>query len=219
MTDKILLVGATGLIGNIVTRKLLAQNGGKNLHLLARRPYRADIGEGKVHVALQENWPATIAKIKPKIAISCLGSTIKKAGSQEEFAAVDRDLVGAVAQASKSAGARQFIAISSAMANAAATNFYLKIKGEAEDIMRAQHFDRLDIIRPGLLRGDRQNDWRPAERLAIIASPVIDMLLHGNLRRYRSIHAEDVASALINLLAAEVEGAYIHENDQILALK
>ncbi len=215
MAEKILIVGATGLIGGLLTRKLVGQGRDKSLHLLLRRPYREDVGKAKIHVQLQENWPATIATIKADVVISCLGSTMKKAGSKEEFAAVDRDLVGAVAAAAKAAGARQFIAISSTMADSSASSFYLKTKGEAEDLMRAQKFERLDIIRPGLLRGERKNDNRLGESLAIAASPVMDMLLHGKLRRYRSILASDVADAIIVLMAENGPGLFVHENDAI----
>ena len=215
MADKILILGATGLIGGLLTRKLVEQGVGNKLHLLLRRPYREDVGNAKVHVQLQENWPATIAKIKPAIVISCLGSTMKKAGSKEEFAAVDRDLVGAVAVAAKAAGAKQFIAVSSAMADSSASSFYLKIKGEAEDLMRAQQFDRLDIIRPGLLRGERTTETRVGESLAIAASPIMDLMLHGKFRRYRSILASDVADAIVALMAESAPGAFVHENDAI----
>ena len=164
---------------------------------------------------LQENWPATIAEIQPKIVFSCLGTTMKKAKSREAFAAVDRDLVAAVAKAAKAAGTRHFLAVSSTMADSSASNFYLKTKGEAEDALRAQDFERLDIIRPGLLRGERSNDHRLGESLAIAASPVLDMMLHGKLRRYRSILASDVAEAMIRLMGEQDPGSFIHENDDI----
>ncbi|WP_417618988.1 NAD(P)H-binding protein [Parasphingorhabdus sp.] len=215
MADKILIVGATGLIGGLLTRNLVAQGADKQLHLLVRRPYREDVGKAKIHVQLQENWPATIARIKPDIVISCLGSTMKKAGSKAEFAAVDRDLVGAVAAAAKAAGARHFIAISSTMADSSASSFYLKTKGEAEDLLRAQSFDRLDIIRPGLLRGERTNENRLGESLAIAASPLMDLLLHGKFRRYRSILASDIAAAIVVLMGETAPGTYIHENDAV----
>tara|TARA_R110001599_G_scaffold233785_2_gene433025 strand:+ start:388 stop:1047 length:660 start_codon:yes stop_codon:yes gene_type:complete len=218
MADKILIVGATGLIGGLLTRNLVEQGRDKALHLLLRRPYREDVGKAKVHVQLQENWPATIARIKPDIVISCLGSTMKKAGSKAEFAAVDRDLVGAVAAAAKAAGAKQFISISSTMADSSASSFYLKTKGEAEDLLRAQKFDRLDIIRPGLLRGERTNENRLGESLAIAASPLMDLLLHGKFRRYRSILASDVAAAIEVLMANSAPGAYVHENDAVWQL-
>jgi len=218
MADKILIVGATGLIGGLLTRKLVEHGADKNLHLLLRRPCREDVGKAKIHVQLQENWPKTMAKIKPDIVISCLGSTMKKAGSKAEFAAVDRDLVGAVAAAAKAAGARQFVTISSAMADSSASSFYLKTKGEAEDLLRAQNFDRLDIIRPGLLRGERTNENRLGESLAIAASPILDLLLQGKFRRYRSILASDVAEAIVALMGESAPGEYVHENDAVWAM-
>ena len=219
MTGKILIVGGTGLVGGLLTAELIRRGLDKKLHLLLRRPNRDDLGAVTKHIQLQENWPKTIAKIKPKTVISCLGTTIKKAGSQQAFAEVDRDLVASVAKAAKKAGARHFLSVSSTMADSSASNFYLKTKGEAEDALRSEKFDRLDIIRPGLLRGNRTNDSRLGESLAIIASPVMDMLLHGKFRRYRSIHAEDVAAAMANLLGQSEGGEHIHENDQILSLK
>lgn len=218
MAEKTLLVGGTGLIGNLLVKELLEREGGKALHLLFRRPYRKDVGAAKIDVQLQENWPTTIKKLKPKTVVSCLGTTIKKAGSQEAFAAVDRDLVASVARAAKKAGARHFLSVSSTMADSSASNFYLKTKGEAEDAMRDQNFDRLDIIRPGLLRGDRTNDFRIGERIGIAISPIMDVLLHGKLRRYRSIHAENVATAMANLIGQKETGEKIHENDQIMDL-
>ncbi len=218
MADRILMVGGTGLIGNLLVKELVKRGEDKRLHLLFRRPYREDVGKAKVDVQLQENWPAVIKKAKPKIVISSLGTTIKKAGSQEAFAAVDRNLVASVAKAAKKAGARHFMSVSSTMADSSSSQFYLKTKGEAEDALRSQEFERLDIIRPGLLRGDRTNDFRLGERLAIAASPVMDVLLHGKFRRYRSIHAENVATAMANLMESEGAGEYIHENDQIIDL-
>ena len=219
MAEKLLLIGGTGLIGSLLVKQLVKAGLDSKLHLLFRRPFRDNVGKAKVHVQLQENWPDVIAEIKPDKVMSCLGSTMKKAGSKEEFAAVDRDLVGSVAMAAKKAGTEHFLAVSSTMADSSASNFYLKIKGQAEDIMREQQFERLDIIRPGLLRGDRTNDFRLGESLAILASPIMDTLLHGKMRRYRSIHAEDVATAIRHLLNNADTGSFIHENDQILELK
>ncbi len=143
---------------------------------------------------------------------------MKKAGSKQAFAAIDRDLVGAVVTAAKAAGATHCIAVSSTMADPDASSFYLKVKGQAEQIMRDQSFERLDLVRPGLLRGNRTNDPRLGESLAIIASPVLDTLLHGRFRRYRSIDAADVAAAMAGLLTVTAPGETIHENDELWAL-
>lgn len=213
-----MVVGATGLIGNLLVRKLVADGRDNELHLLIRKPVEENYGAATVHVAPNEQWPEVTASIKAQQAVSCLGSTMKKAGSKQAFAAIDRDLVGAVGKAAKAAGARQFIAVSSTMANAEASGFYLKVKGQAEQLLREESFDRLDIIRPGLLRGERSNDPRLGESLAIIASPLMDRLLHGSLRRYRSIDAREVASAIAVLLEKEQAGVHIHENDAIWKL-
>lgn len=218
MTESTIVVGATGLIGNLLVRKLIADGRDEGLHLLMRKPVDEDYGAATVHVAPTEQWPEVIASIKAGQAVSCLGSTMKKAGSKEAFAAIDRDLVGTVGKAAKAAGARQFITVSSTMANAEASGFYLKVKGQAEQLLRAEDFDRLDVIRPGLLRGERTDDARLGESLAIIASPLLDRLLHGSLRRYRSIDGREVAAAIAALLSEERPGATIYENDAIWKL-
>lgn len=218
MSDSILIVGATGLIGGLLAQKIVANGNAKNLHILLRREATTDFGEANIHVADSDGWPKIIAPIKATVVISCLGSTMKKAGSKEAFAAIDRDLVAAVAKAAKAAGAQHFLSVSSTMANSKASSFYLKVKGQAEDALRAESFNRLDIIRPGLLRGERSNDWRLGEKLGIIASPIMDNLLHGSMRRYRSIAAADVASAMSALVGQSGEGEYVHENDGLWAL-
>ncbi len=215
MAEPVLIVGATGLIGNLLVRKLIADGRDQELHLLVRKPLDGDYGTATIHAVPTEQWADSIADIKAVRTVSCLGSTMKKAGSKEAFAAIDRDLVGTVAKAAKVAGARQFIAVSSTMANAQASQFYLKVKGQAEELMRAQKFDRLDIIRPGLLRGERTSDARLGESLAIIASPLMDRLLHGSLRRYRSIDGREVAAAIAALLTENAAGDQIYENDAI----
>ena len=215
MPDRILVLGATGLTGSLLVRRLLEDNRGGDLHLLVRHPPEKGFGDAQMHVSDTAGWPEEIAKIRPEILVSCLGSTMKKAGSKEAFAAIDRDLVGVVANAGKLVGVRHMIAVSSTMADSSASSFYLRIKGEAEDLMRAQQFDRLDIVRPGLLRGERTGDSRMGEGLAILASPIMDRLLHGSFRRYRSIAALDVAAAMMTLMAKRDPGTYVHENDQI----
>ena len=206
---KILVVGATGLVGSTFVSHWQPDNPGDELHILGRRDAVAP-NDGKVHIADVQDWPDTIASIAPDIVFCALGTTIAKAGSKKAFRAVDLELVAAVAEAAKQAGARQFILISSTMANAKASGFYLRTKGEAEAAVGAQQFDRLDIIRPGLLRGDRK-DFRAGERLAILLSPVTDRLMQGSLRKYRSVAVDTVADTALTLLNEAAPGRFIHE--------
>lgn len=207
----IILAGASGLIGQAVAAKLA----GPAIQLITRR--KLD-GNAAQIVASPEGWPGYIDAAKPSIAISTLGTTIRQAGSQAAFRAVDYDLVVSVARAAKEAGAKQFIMVSSVGASAKASNFYLKTKGEAEDAVRAMGFDRVDVLRPGLLRGDRQGQTRPVESLLIALSPVTDFFTPAVLSQYRSIASDDVAAAIAALSKDPKPAAFIHHNAEMLAL-
>ena len=211
--SKLLLIGATGMVGAKVALLLPAAS----LTIVARRRVDAPLGAA-VHVAPIDGWSEVIAAARADVFVNCLGTTIKQAGSQMAFRGVDHDLALAAAGAARAAGARHCISVSSVGASAKAANFYLRTKGEVEAGLAALGFDRLDILRPGLLTGERAGPARPGEAIAMLAAPLTDMLLHGGLRRYRSISADKVAAAIKALAAAGVAGAHIHEHDAICAL-
>jgi dTDP-4-dehydrorhamnose reductase len=209
-----LLVGATGMVGGAV----IANADALRLTILARRETAGLLPQHKLLVAPPEQWGEVIAAERPAIFISCLGTTIRQAGSQAAFRAVDHDLVLAAARAAKEGGAQQAIVVSSVGASAKAGNFYLRTKGETEDGLRALGFERLDILRPGLLTGERQGPARVGEGIAMLAAPLTNALLHGSLRRYRSIPGETVARAIVALAGRSDSGVHIHENDAIRVL-
>lgn len=212
--DDAVLVGATGMVG----RALAAAVPGTALTVLARRASAMLPGGAREIVAPAAEWPDRIASVQPAILFNCLGTTIADAGSQAAFRAVDHDLVLAVAGAAKAAGARHCISVSSVGASAASGNFYLRTKGEVEAALRALGFDRLDILRPGLLTGARGGRWRPGESIGMALAPVTDLMLHGAMRRYRSISGAAVARAMAALAAAGGAGVHIHEHDAIAQL-
>ncbi|KTE04583.1 NAD-dependent dehydratase [Sphingopyxis sp. H038] len=209
-----LIVGATGLIGRAVIERF----GSNPVTVLARREVEGLAAQHKPLVAPSERWTETIAAEKPAVLISCLGTTIRQAGSQAAFRAVDHDLVLAAARGARAGGTPHMITVSSVGAAAKSGNFYLRTKGETEDDLRALGFDRLDLIRPGLLRGDRPGPQRLGEGIATIAAPLTDALLHGSFRRYRSISGATVAAAIAALARQGGSGVHIHENDAIRAL-
>ncbi len=209
-----LIVGATGLVGRAVIERF----GSRPITVLARREVEGLAAQHKPLVAPPERWTDIIAAEKPAVLISCLGTTIRQAGSQAAFRAVDHDLVLAAARGAKAGGTPHMISVSSVGAAAKSGNFYLRTKGETEDDLRALGFDRLDLIRPGLLRGDRPGPQRLGEGIATIAAPLTDALLHGSFRRYRSISGNSVAAAIVALAGQGGLGVHIHENDAIRAL-
>ncbi len=209
---KVMLVGAMGLVGRAVVDAATAP-----LLLLARRDEPTLAPRHRLLVAPTGQWPELIGEEKPDVLISCLGTTRRTAGSNEAFAAVDRDLVLTVARAARQAGTRHMISISSVGAHAKSASFYLRVKGEAEDGLRATGFDRLDILRPGLLRGNRA-EHRPGESFALMLAPLTDSLLPDRWSKYRSIAAGTVADAIMALVATGGSGDFVHENNAIAAL-
>ena len=207
----ILLAGATGLVGGALATLLPYER----LHLISRRAVDGGLAQT---VAPSEEWPAVVAKLKPATVISTLGTTIRQAGSQAAFRAIDYDLVLSVAIAAKATGAQHFIMVSSVGASAGSSTFYLKAKGEAEEAVKALGFNRVDILRPGLLRGDRQGPIRWGEQIATMISPVTDALTPEVLSQFRSVEAVSVAKATAMLVGADDGGTYIHHNREILAL-
>jgi uncharacterized protein YbjT (DUF2867 family) len=206
---KIVLFGASGLVGGALVPLLT----GFDVIVVGRRA----CGISGERIAPVEDWPALVGALQPDIAFSTLGTTIRKAGSRAAFAAVDHDAVLAVAKAAKSAGARQFLTVSSVGADAASSTFYLATKGRTEADLIALGFDRLDIFRPGLLLGERQGDLRPAERLAALLSPLTNALTPRRFDRYRAIEARDVAAAMACAVGQPDSGVYIHHNREMLA--
>lgn len=126
----------------------------------------------------------------------CLGTTIGKAGSQDAFRKVDHDYPLALARLCKAAGAQQFLLVSSLGANARSSVFYSRVKGETERDIAATGLPKIVFMRPSFLRGERQ-EYRTGERVGAFLGGIIAPLLVGPLRKYRPIHADDVAAAML----------------------
>lgn len=213
---RILLAGATGLVG---TRVMEAVRTHPSSRLVALSRREAPIPRGakmEMMIADPADWPEAIAAIVPEAVICALGTTRRKAGSEEAFRAVDHDLVMRLAGAAKEAGASHFVLVSSVGADATSKTLYLRVKGEVETALARLEFRRFDILRPGLLRGSRADDRRPLERLAMLASPLADLLLQGDKRRYRSIDAGIVAAAALQFTREKAAGRFTHENEAIV---
>lgn len=213
---RVVLVGATGLIGRAV---MVEAVGRPDIHLVAVARREVPLPPGaRMEMLLSDtsHWPDAIAAGRPHTVVIALGTTINAVGgSRQAFRAVDHDLVLECAAAAKAAGARQLIVVSSVGAQFSSKNFYLSVKGEVEDKLAKLHFDRLDVIRPGLLRGKRDGSPRPAERIGMILSPLTDLLMLGSLRKYRSAKASDVAKVILKLAGTKQHGRVVHQHDEM----
>jgi uncharacterized protein YbjT (DUF2867 family) len=213
---RIALVGASGLIGRAVM-ELAAHRADVRLVAVARREVALPRGARmELFVAEPERWGEVFEAARPDVLVSALGTTWRKSGRDEEaFRAVDYELVLATARAAYQHGVERMIAVSSVGADTKSRNFYLKTKGEAERDLARVGFKRLDLFQPGLLRGSRSGDRRLLERIGIMASPLTDLFMQGNARRYRSISARTVAEAALALALRKAAGRFKHDNDAI----
>lgn len=208
------LVGATGLIGRRVI-EISSESEAARIVGIARR--ELDMPEGarmELFVADPDKWGEVFEAIQPRCLICSLGTTIKKVGGDEEaFRAVDQTLIVETAEVAKKAGIPNFVLVSSAGADAMSKTFYLRIKGETEALISKVGFKRLDILRPGLLKGARNDDFRFGEGLAKLASPLIDPLLPEKWAMFRSVEADLVAEAALGLAMRRAQGRFVHDNE------
>lgn len=163
-----------------------------------------------------ENPVGELAALLPQlsgnvdIAFCCLGTTIKQAGSEAAFRAVDHDLVLAFAERARALGARHLLVISALGADAHSPVFYNRVKGELEAALQAQDWPQLTIVRPSLLLGARR-EFRLGERL-------LAPLARWIPGKYRGIKACTLAHALWRLALEEQDGTRIIESDQLRRL-
>ena len=204
----ILLAGATGLTGEHLLDRLLNEPTVERVLAPSRRPLAEHPRLENPVGALQDLLPRLSGPINT--AFCCLGSTLKQAGSQEAFRAVDHDLVLAFGQRARELGARHLLVISALGADAASSVFYNRVKGEMEQALQTQGWPQLTIVRPSLLLGPR-SQFRLGERLA---APFMRWLPG----KYRGIEATVLARALWRLALEEGEGVRIVESDQLRRL-
>lgn len=207
------LVGATGLTGYTLIERAVSRSDVRIVGVSRREvalPYGARM---EMLLADPSGWPDAIAAANAQVMVCALGTTMAKVGKDETaFRAVDQDLVTECARAAKAAGIEHFILVSSVGADSQARSFYLRVKGAAEEAVSRVRFRRLDILRPGLIRGRRQ-EARPLERLGMWLSPVIELLLHGKYRKYRSVRVEMLADAIFALAKQRAGGRFVHDFD------
>ncbi|MBU1568043.1 MAG: NAD(P)H-binding protein [Proteobacteria bacterium] len=213
---KALLVGATGLVGNLVLQLLLKNSFYSEITILVRNRFIQTHRKLKVIETDFTHLDEKLNHVSSKDIFCCLGTTIKKAGSEEAFKKVDYSLVLEVAKLIRKQGAEQFIVISAMGANSSSKFFYNRIKGEMEEALKELGYPCLRIVRPSLLLGHR-DEFRLAERIGIIMSPFWKLFLVGSLKKYCPVEAKTVARFMVKVANEElIEDGCVYENDLIL---
>lgn len=217
MAKSALLIGATGLVGGFVLQQILQDDYYDKVIVLTRKPLNNQHSKLKEVVVDFTKLDEYAAEIKADIIFSCLGTTIKVAGSQEAFKRVDFEYPYKVAQIAKQNGATAYLLVSALGAAKDSLVFYNRVKGELEEEVSSLNYDAFHILQPSLIIGDRK-EARTGEGIAQKLAPVFDALMIGGLKKYKSIKAEQIAMAMVAYSKLNDKGVFKHESDELQQL-
>ncbi|QEC51589.1 uncharacterized protein YbjT (DUF2867 family) [Anseongella ginsenosidimutans] len=210
----VLLTGATGLVGRICLDLLLQDPYFKEVRVISRRPLYHEDPKLKEFITDFNNLESLAGEFEAEIVICCLGSTIKDAGSREQFMKIDHDYPVQIAQIAHRKGSRHFMVISSIGASKSSLFFYSRVKGMMEDNVKMLPYESISIFQPSLIDGERK-EVRVMEQLSLKMSRPLGKLLQGSLKKYRPIAAQDIARAIIHAAKNNLPGIHYYTGDKI----
>jgi uncharacterized protein YbjT (DUF2867 family) len=212
---RVALAGATGLVGNYCLQFLLESPEIDEVWVLTRRALKQSHPKIKMHIVdFSKLDQLFLPKTTLDAVICCLGTTIKQAGSRDEFKKVDLEYVLALAHWGIKYKAQHFLVVSSMGANENSSIFYNQIKGRMETAISKMDYRSVSIFRPSLLVGPREK-LRLGEKLGEGVLKFLSLAMQGPLRKYRAISAERVARAMVSVMAQGETGTNIYLSDKI----
>ena len=214
---KTVIAGASGLVGSKLLDILLQGNDYQYVTILVRKELPVSNSKLKQIITDFAKLEEVADEINGDALFSCLGSTRKKTPDLAVYRKIDHDYPLQIAEIAKRNGMQRCHLVSSMGANASSSNFYTKMKGEIEDDIQKVGLPCLHIYRPSQITGNRKEN-RPLERVFIATMNVLNPLLVGSLRNFRSIPAETIARAMYKQSLIKQEGVFIHLSEQIKEL-
>jgi len=203
-----LLAGASGFVGGYVLDSLLDAPDFARVFAISRRPLGREHPRLANRIVQFDKLESQLKGGQCHVAFCFIGTTMKQAGSERAFRAIDHDLVLSFARVAKASQAQRFVVVTSAGADARSKNFYLRVKGEVEQALEGMGFASLDILQPGPLIGWRGNGLRPLELLATAFAPLVNPFLSGSRIALRGISARTVAAAALGAARSGRRGVY-----------
>ena len=208
---KLMLVGASGLVGQQVLRQALADPAVSRVIAPTRRPLASASGMDNPIIDF-EHLPADASWWKVDAVICTLGTTMAQAGSQAVFRRVDHDYPLALAKLARAAGANAFVLNSAVGAAVDSRVFYNRVKGEVENAINGLGYPSVTLVRPSLLDGGPRPDKRPGERVALWFARAFQPLVPA---RYRVVTTGAVARTLLAAALAQAPGVHVIESERI----
>ncbi|MEG0000841.1 NAD(P)H-binding protein [Comamonas sp.] len=210
---KLLLAGATGLVGSHLLRLALADARITQVIAPVRRPLSTTHPKLLAPVVDYDALPEDAPWWQADAVVCALGTTMKAAGSQAAFRKVDHDYPLAVARCARAHGTPTYVLNSASGADAQSRFFYNRVKGELELALAQRGFASLTYARPGLIGGERRES-RPAERAALLALTALGPLLP---RRWRICPAQTIARAMLEAALQARAGVHVLPAETLIA--
>ncbi|MCR8560970.1 NAD(P)H-binding protein [Mucilaginibacter sp. BJC16-A38] len=217
MSKKAIIAGASGLTGSSLLEILLHEPGYDEVLILVRKELPLQHPKLKQLVVDFDKLDSYAHEITGDVIFSCLGSTRKKTPDLKIYRKIDHDYPVQLAQIALKNKIGQFHLVSSMGADAGASNFYTKMKGETEDDLKKVGLPSLQIYRPAFIKGDRK-EHRSMEGTLTVVMKLLDHLLIGSLKKYRSISAPTIARAMFNQSLKNTPGVHTYLSDKIKEL-
>lgn len=217
MSNKAVIAGASGLIGSHLLDMLLQSDYYTEVLALVRKELPIDNKKLVQLVVDFDKLTEYQVSITGHAVFCCLGSTRKKTPDMAIYRKIDYEYPLRLAQIAQENNVKHYHLVSALGADSKASNFYTKMKGETEEAIKQVGIKCLHIYEPSVLTGDRKES-RPTERFIIGLMKIINPLLIGGLKKYRSIPAETVARAMYKQSLKTGEGTFVHSSDRIKLL-
>jgi len=209
-----LIAGATGAIGSVLLGLLNDSDQYSEIHCIGRREPATSGEKIKAHIVNYDELDQFNLQQPIDDVFCALGTTVKNAGSVENFRKVDRDYVHQVGKLAQRLDAKTCSVVSAIGANAESSNHYIQTKGEVEGLLRSLGLRSLRIFRPSLLHGAR-DEFRLREEVGYVVLKIMTPLLQGPWKKYRAIRVEQVAKAMYESARQDYPAVKIFESDEI----
>jgi uncharacterized protein YbjT (DUF2867 family) len=214
MNKVALIAGSSGLTGGFLLEMLLAAPEYREVIAYVRK--RSGLEHPKLREVVMD-WDQLDAPVPADDVFCCLGTTIKKAGSQEAFRKVDYDYPLHLAELQLQGGSQQFLLVSAIGADAQSSIFYSRVKGELEEALQKTGYKCLQIFRPSFIAGHRKES-RPGERIGLAIFTFLSPLFIGPLKKYAPIPAEHIARAMYRAAQKNNAGNFIYDSAETDAM-
>ena len=209
---KALVIGATGAVGKDLVQRLMEDSSVERVDIFVRREVKIPAAKVVAHVVDFDHPETWADQLKGDVLFSCMGTTIKAAGSQDAQWKVDYTYQHDAAKAAKANGVPTYVLVSAIGANPNSKVFYTRMKGELDDAVQHLGFEGCFILRPPSLI--RKGSDRFGEKVGIVALRAFNAI--GLMRNYTPMPTEAVAAAMIRLAKSGRKGVEIIESQDIL---